>query len=224
MSPDIAPYFYIYATIFRLAIIAAGVVSIVLGYRLFCKDNWADTPMKGTDVETKIPGASFKFRNAAPGTVFALLGIIMIAFMLAQGMPYLKLEDENTQKTHDNGRVMMETRGKAQKCREHINNLELDKAIKVCSEPIVSSTEYMNDLAWIYKHQEKFVEAFPFAKMAVMMTSPQHNQYEAYLETLSIILCKVKQPDLVWMEKSIEQTPGYKEFSKELSKLRQECG
>jgi len=45
----------------------------------------------------------------------------------------------------------MVTRGKAQKCQELINNLKLDEVIEACRETIMSSTESMNDLAWIYK-------------------------------------------------------------------------
>jgi hypothetical protein len=37
---EIALPFIIYVTVFRLAIIAAGIISIILGYRLFCRGVW----------------------------------------------------------------------------------------------------------------------------------------------------------------------------------------
>ncbi|RMD51773.1 MAG: hypothetical protein D6828_06730, partial [Nitrospirae bacterium] len=70
---DIAFYFLLYVTVFRLAIIAAGVISIILGYRLFCRGVWPDRgSAQPTEVEAEIAGSHFTLKNAAPGTCFAL--------------------------------------------------------------------------------------------------------------------------------------------------------
>ena len=59
--------FIVYLTLFRLAIIAAGVVSIVLGYRLFLRGVWPEAPSsQGTSIDADIAGSRFTVKNAAP--------------------------------------------------------------------------------------------------------------------------------------------------------------
>ena len=62
---DIASAFIIYVTLFRLAIIAVGVISIVLGYRLFWRavgrSDGSDSRMT---VGANIAGSSFTLKNA----------------------------------------------------------------------------------------------------------------------------------------------------------------
>jgi len=71
---EVTSAFLIYVTLFRLAIIGAGIVSIFLGYRLFVKGVWPDiVGGQGTDVDAKISGSSLTVKNAAPGTCFSLL-------------------------------------------------------------------------------------------------------------------------------------------------------
>lgn len=237
--PDIAPYFLIYVALFRLAIIAAGVVSIVLGYRLFCKDNWADTPIKGTDVDAKIPGASFKLRNAAPGSVFVFLGVITIVFMLAQEMPEFDFENRNQiQAKDENGSepvtsvTTLKMKGDntieawTKKCIEDYDGGkgQIDEAIDACHKAITPATKSMNNLAWIYQKQGKVIEAFGFAKIAVVM-NPQKKDY---LKTLATILCQAQTQNddaLHWMDTAIKQEPNYEVFSERLEKYQQiRCG
>ncbi|MCW5213309.1 hypothetical protein VU04_10420, partial [Desulfobulbus sp. TB] len=82
--------FYIYALMFRLAIIAAGIVSIVLGYKLFADGAVSEG---GTDVNAQADRFKLILRNAAPGTIFAAFGAFIIAVMLFQGNPELVLKD-----------------------------------------------------------------------------------------------------------------------------------
>ena len=84
--------FIIYLILFRLAIITAGAISIVLGYRLFCKGiGWTERSGKGTDASAKVGHFSFTLKNAAPGTCFALFGVVLISVMFATGGPELTL-------------------------------------------------------------------------------------------------------------------------------------
>ncbi|ETR65538.1 MAG: hypothetical protein OMM_14098 [Candidatus Magnetoglobus multicellularis str. Araruama] len=61
--------FYLYAACFRLGIIAAGIISIYLGYRMFCQGLYTTNDNNDKDMEFKASFAGFKFvlKNAAPG-------------------------------------------------------------------------------------------------------------------------------------------------------------
>ena len=81
-------YFIIYLLLFRLAIITAGIVSIVLGFKLFSIGVFKNKT-EGTSVDAKIGEVNISLKNAAPGTVFALFGAIIIVVMLFQKPPEL---------------------------------------------------------------------------------------------------------------------------------------
>jgi tetratricopeptide (TPR) repeat protein len=85
---DLTTGFLLYAAAFRLAIIGAGVVSIVLGYKLFVQG-----VIRGgrTDAEAQLGDIRLSVRNAAPGTCFALFGVVIIVIMFIQGSPELTL-------------------------------------------------------------------------------------------------------------------------------------
>ncbi|MBR9909724.1 MAG: tetratricopeptide repeat protein [Gammaproteobacteria bacterium] len=87
---DLPTSFLIYATLFRLAVIAAGVLIIVLGYRLFLQGLAA-----AEKSDTALEGGGFKLsvKNAAPGTSFALFGAVLISVMVVQGSPELVIDD-----------------------------------------------------------------------------------------------------------------------------------
>lgn len=85
---DLSISFLIYATLFRLAVIAAGVLIIVLGYRLFLQGL-----ASSDESDASIEGGGFKLtlKNAAPGTSFALFGAVLISAMVIQGSPELDI-------------------------------------------------------------------------------------------------------------------------------------
>ena len=76
--------FYIYAAIFRLAIIAAGIVSIVLGYKLFVLGVMGG---EKTRINAQAGPIKLTLANAGPGLGFSLFGVLIIAVMLVQGNP-----------------------------------------------------------------------------------------------------------------------------------------
>jgi hypothetical protein len=83
---DLTAEFLIYATLFRLAIIGAGVFAIVLGYKLFVRGVMPDGRTEG---ELHAGEIRLTVKNAAPGTCFALFGATMVSVMLIQGNPEL---------------------------------------------------------------------------------------------------------------------------------------
>jgi tetratricopeptide (TPR) repeat protein len=79
---EVDPEFWAYATWFRLAIIIAGIVAILLGFLLFRLRIRASGDLKATlgDVQLNV-------NTTAPGTFFALLGTAIITTMVYQGNP-----------------------------------------------------------------------------------------------------------------------------------------
>lgn len=85
---DLSTSFLIYTTLFRLAVVAAGVLIIVLGYRLFLHGLAASD-----ETDASIEGGGFKLtlKNAAPGTSFALFGAVLISVMVIRASPELDI-------------------------------------------------------------------------------------------------------------------------------------
>jgi tetratricopeptide (TPR) repeat protein len=83
----------IYAALYRISVIAAGFGCVIMGYRLFVL---GVMPKKGSDFDTKAGQVRLSFKNAAPGTCFAALGVIMILAMVIQGNPETKIAEVST--------------------------------------------------------------------------------------------------------------------------------
>lgn len=82
--------FFIYATVFRLAIIIAGIVFMYFGYRLFMR---GVMPPEGTEIGGQAGEVKLTVKNAAPGTCFALFGLILIGLMVWQGSPEMQITE-----------------------------------------------------------------------------------------------------------------------------------
>ncbi len=67
-----------YVLIWRICVLACGLVAVILGYRLF-KLGFA---AQQGDLEAGVGGSSLKVRNIAPGTFFALFGAAIIATLV----------------------------------------------------------------------------------------------------------------------------------------------
>src|ERR1700743_2527854 len=92
----------LYLFMSRLAILAAGIISVFLGYKLFREGIGASAGKSaGSNIESSIAGAKFSVKNAAPGTAFALFGAILIVVMLIQSSPSVTLETVSRWKAGD---------------------------------------------------------------------------------------------------------------------------
>jgi hypothetical protein len=67
-----------YVLIWRLAVLACGLVAVILGYRLFKLGFEA----QHGELEAGLGGQTLKLRNIAPGTFFALFGAAIIATLV----------------------------------------------------------------------------------------------------------------------------------------------
>lgn len=87
---DIILGFLIYAVLFRLAVIAAGSASIILGYKLFVRGVMGGE--KGTNINAQAGQIKLTLANAGPGLGFALFGAFIIGIMVIQSNPELFLK------------------------------------------------------------------------------------------------------------------------------------
>ena len=209
--------FIIYLTAFRLAIIAAGIISIVLGYRLFCKGIWPDTGSgKGTDVDTEIGGWKFKLQNAAPGTCFAMFGVLIISVMFATGGPQMTVEEGPGKESSIILRGEIDTdidtdilNDIVEKGDHYYKQGDTDRAIAEYQKALNIMAAPMNHLAWIYQGQGRGDEALPLSRLAVQFSPNNAN----FLHTLAEILFEAREyaEALRLMEKAVRLDDGYRE-------------
>jgi tetratricopeptide (TPR) repeat protein len=199
MDKEIILWSIVYVALFRLAIIAVGVVGIVLGYRLFCRGVWVGVDTgQGTALEADIAGSRFTLKNAAPGTCFALFGVVLISIMLAKGPPEVALPDGTTADKEREIMIRNNKKNTVESLIEQGNrywqNQETDKAVGPYREAVALVVLPMNNLAWHYQAQRDFEKSLALARMAVMM-GPDGEDRAEFLDTLAVILCKTGQRD-----------------------------
>ena len=216
---EIVPNFIIYLVLFRIAIIAAGVISIILGYRLFCKGIWPDAGSgKGADVDAQIGGTRFTLKNAAPGTCFALFGVFIIVIMFAKGGAELTLKNLRDGALSGVSIDELKLRGDEKagglqaeilKGREFERQGDDANAIAAYEEALELITEPINNLAWLYQKQERYEEGLPLSRMAVWISPNKAN----YLDTLATILFKTGKHSeaLSLMENAARLNPEYRD-------------
>ena len=152
---DILSTYVIYLALFRLAIIASGIVGIVLGYRLFTKgvfpNVYANRSSDGTNVTAEIASAKFTLRNAAPGTCFALFGVIIIAVMFATGGPEINLEllAKGGMKATLRGDNQAELQSDSQRALDYLERGEYRQARDTIVRALDALAPRMNDFAWV---------------------------------------------------------------------------
>jgi tetratricopeptide (TPR) repeat protein len=213
--------FFLYAIVFRLAIIAAGTVSIILGYRLFTIGSQTENETsRETTFDAKMAGLEFALKNAAPGTFFALFGVIIISVMLVQGNPELTLKSFSGAQRAAGLPVSSELalRGGApatagrfddavQRGLEYDRKSDTANAVASYEEAMTAVATPMNQLAWDYLQQGKAESALPLSRFAVQLCPGK----APFLDTLAEILLKEGERDeaLKWMEKAAALDPKY---------------
>ncbi len=240
---NIAHLFLIYVTLFRLAIICAGVISMALGYRLFCKGVGPEEGGKGSSVDVWFIGTNVSLGNAAPGTCFALFGMIIICIMFATDRPELTWETISNARS---GAGVSEEAGKLEtdsvatrlklRCedggtsRTLISDLnhkgvelqqsgETGGAIAVYKQAISMAGGPMNNLAWIYQEGGNYRDGLPLARVAVQVNPGNAN----FMETLAVILCKGDRMHeaMSWIQKAAALDK--ERFGQRLKRFEQGC-
>jgi tetratricopeptide (TPR) repeat protein len=215
---NLTSQFLLYVTAFRLAIIAAGVVSLILGYRLFIRGvNTAGGAESSIDF--KAAGSGFTLKNSAPGTCFGVFGVVLITAMVIQGNPQLTYE--SAQKAagaaEAGAPTKLELRGSetagafeslSEKGLQYEKAGDRPRAIDAYQQALALMATPMNQLALLYVQQSKAEQALPLARLAAQMNPANAD----VLETLAEVLDRHgdRAEALNWMEKAASLDSRYR--------------
>jgi len=173
----------IYAALFRISIIAAGFGCVVLGYRLFVH---GVMPKIGSEIDAQAGEIRLTLKNAAPGTCFAALGVLMIVAMVIQGNPEKKIVEvitkegtrrETTYRSNDKNILAAINSGKK---LEQAGRL--DEATKAYAAPLNDGNLPLKDaadplkaIAAVYLRQDRYDEAIAYASLAFQVDQANSN-------------------------------------------------
>ena len=200
--------FYLYAACFRLGIIAAGIICIYLGYRMFCQGLYTnDDNDKDMEFQASFAGFKFVLKNAAPGIFFAAFGSVIISIMIYSGNPELIMEhqDHVSQEAASENKTQtktlekssyMETRSGKQdnfsslvaQADQALHKKDYPTGMRILLETMQIAAEPMNELAWQWcSHRPDYLDRALALCKATMAISPGEGDYQ---DTLSYILYK----------------------------------
>lgn len=202
--------FLVYVTAFRLAIITAGIVSMILGYRLFIRGIYAGGTAESS-IDFKAAGSGFSLKNVAPGSCFGIFGVALITVMLIQGNPQFTYEMMQKTATADAPAISakLEMRGAetpdafaalVEKGMTYEQAGDASHAAEAYRQALAGLAAPMNQLAWIYFQQSKAEQALPLARMAAQI-DPEN---PVVMDTLAEVLAQHgdRAEAVQWMEKA----------------------
>lgn len=158
-----------YILIFRLAIVLAGVVCIVLGYLLFARGVFpqaAGGNAQGQDVHASVFAGRFSLKNAAPGTCFAVLGAFLIITMLLKDSPEVLLKQAD---------LDLQLRGEpALQPAEEANRPH--DANGVITD-LISAAPMFNDYAWTLHEARREAERAELLARLAVLSAPDNKNF-----------------------------------------------
>jgi tetratricopeptide (TPR) repeat protein len=206
MAADVVVPFILYVTLIRLAIITAGAISIVLGYRLFCKGVWPESGSgQGSTVDAAFAGQRFTVKNAAPGTCFALFGVIIISVMFATSPP--EFSQTGSGETTLRGAPKAEPPAsevstnqlhaqlrKAKRAYQQRDFSGADALYEKIHADLTTSIEHAallhNELALRYLEEAKYDKALQHSQVAVMLVPKDSDS----IDTRVLVTCQAQGP------------------------------
>ena len=222
---SLSSQFLIYVTTFRLAIIAAGVVSMILGYRLFVRGIYPAAGGGESSIDIKAAGSGFTLKNAAPGTCFGVFGVVLITTMLVQGGPQFIYDTMQKAAGGDApvASAKLELRGGAgpdafsalvEKGKAYDQAGDAPHAAEAYQQALAGLATPMNQLAWLYYQESKTEQALPLARMAAQI-DPEDPEV---LDTLAEVLARHgdRAEAVAWMEKAAGLDTRYRGKLQEL--------
>jgi tetratricopeptide (TPR) repeat protein len=145
-----------------------------MGYRLFVH---GVMPKEGSEIDTEAGQIRLSIKNAAPGTCFAALGVLMIVAMAVQGNPEKKIEEVPT-KGGSSRKVTWRSGGEdvspaMARGRRLEQAGQLNEAILAYAEPLKNgdlpldaATQPLRAIAAVYFKQHRLEEAIAYALLA----------------------------------------------------------
>ena len=237
-------FFIIYALIFRVCVMVTGIVSIILGYRLYVEGLFSEHNLKSASLKASIGGWKLGLKNAGPGTFFALFGLIIILSMIQNGNPELVLEkystqgknaqsstqgnDQNSDDVSNNLITSVSIRGqqeencsfctlldKTEQCR---NNQDIDGEINAYKKALEQITDPLNELAWLwYENDNKKIQESLVLIQAAIIFKPDDADY---WDSMAEILFKLKSYNQAY-NAIIKASKLNNEYVKKISKFQQ---
>jgi tetratricopeptide (TPR) repeat protein len=189
--------FLLYASVYRLAVIAAGVCFVYFGYKLFSQN--ARVRKSEESISVKSEALSIALKNLAPGTAFSLFGSVVISLMIWQGGPSLMLETLQKATGSVDEKPTFPTRltlrsengsNDLKSALELENGGKTEQAIAAYTRLLEQQAAPMNNLAWLLLKTKKTHEALALAALASQL-SPFKPEY---LDTYAEALCRVGKP------------------------------
>jgi len=209
--------FLIYATLFRLTLLAVGALMVYLGFRLFIQDS-ARHNEESSVASVTAEGGGFKvaLTNFWPGTYFALFGTVIIGIMLWQGTPELIMKE--LKDATDDGKVIGNVRTELH-MRSNGSDTDIDLQWEKLSEPGLTLSDMvqpLSNIARIWQQQGRTGEALAMSRLAVK--GRQNNP--AYLALYAELLMESNSTEkaLRVMQRAVDLDPAYSEALAELKK------
>jgi hypothetical protein len=186
----------LYLAAFRVAMIAAGIVAIVLGYRLF---TLGARPRSASDrdasITGEIAGAKLTMSNFAPGTGFALFGVIIIGLQftgIGPEAPFDFLDSGPLKKAglRGNSETIFSQANAAdsliaQTADNALATLDQrpEEAKEITLEALSPLATHFNNLAWVLaKTDPKVPQARPLAELALAINPKDPNAMHTLAE------------------------------------------
>jgi|GEM_PF-6803578 len=189
--------FVIYLLSIRLATIAAGVIAIRYGYKLFISAVFKVDSDSSTQIIGRMGEYQLKFSTASPGAILGLFGVVIICFSIAAAPPELKRE-QTFQQQNENGKssttlqTTVSMRGEditafqkhLAKAYEYKEGQQVANSIREYQQAIRIISKPMNDLADLYLQTGKFENARKLAEVSVLM-NPSNHDYANLLDEIN---------------------------------------
>jgi len=177
MDHDLAYAAIIYLASFRLAIIAVGGLSIVLGYQLFAKGLFPEQTANSTTFQAELGKTKFSLKNAAPGTFFALFGVIIISMMLLNAPAEVNY-------SKNNGGETIQGESKAEPTAVSKESFKM-RGAKDNRQLALD----LNALAWVEYDAKNYKKAVAFSRLSLHLDAGNAK----LMDTLATMLSKVER-------------------------------
>ena len=225
--------FLIYAAFFRCIVIIAGVVCIILGYKLLLK---GILPPPTTNATAELGTIKLSVKNAAPGTCFALFGVWIIVSMLIHGNPELVLEGVSSSIKDVTNPISVRLKGPSNaqnnfdayyqeglKHEASANYAESRKAFSLAlAEPDLTfdtAARALNQVAWGYLQEARLDEAIAISRVSILADQTNAD----FLDTMAQILLAKGQTNeaIMWAERAVELNPNILEHQNTLTRAKE---